>query len=192
MRGFLRVAAVTLGLFLTSCSTAMTEENVETKQRTESMMTPDQARARTHQLLENTSNVIGGDWEIEETPLPEQCNVVGENDGVFWIGRRRQDDRADMVDIADRVLAYWRGLGFATKPYSYDKEHRGISAVTTEGASVYFSINRGRVGLDVSGPCVEGDWLSIKKAIAATLPDPYEEYYGTPAPTATAESPPDD
>ncbi|WP_079728192.1 hypothetical protein [Okibacterium fritillariae] len=192
MRGLPCAAAVALSLILTSCSSAITEDHLKVKEGIESMMTPDQARARTHELLENTSNVIGGDWAIEESPLPEQCNIVGKDDGVFWIGRRRQDDRADMVEVTDRVLTYWRGLGFATKPYSYDKEHRGISAVTPEGASVYFSIDLGRVGIDVSGPCVEGDWLSIRKAIAATLPDPYEEYYGTPSPTATAESPPDE
>jgi hypothetical protein len=176
-------------LALSGCSS--TERSIEHKQGSpESVMTPEEARAEMHTLLENASSVLGGEWYIEESALPEMCDVAGEDDGVYWTGGRRQEGLTDIDGPTERMLHYWQAQGFALETASFAPEHRAIGATAPSGAVLDYSFDSGAIVISVEGACVPGDWHDIDEEISKTLPDPYEEYYGTPAPDTTADTHP--
>jgi hypothetical protein len=181
------VAAIFLVFALSGCSS--TNGSIEHKQgKPESVMTPEEARAEVHTLLENASNVLGGDWYIEESALPETCDIAGEDDGVYWTGGRRQEGLTDIDGPTERMLRYWQAQGFALETASFAPEHRAIGATAPSGASLDYSFDSEAIVISVEGACVPGDWQKIDEEISKTLPDPYEEYYGTPTPDTTADT----
>lgn len=180
------VAGVVLVLTLTGCSS--TDDLIEQKKgNPEVVMTPEEARAEVHTLLENASNVIGGDWHIEESALPEQCDITSEDDGVFWIGGRRQEGLTDIDGPTDRMFRYWEAQGFILETGSFAPEHRAIAATTPSGATLHYTFDSEAIVISADGACVLGDWYSIRERIASTLPDPYEEQYGASTPGTTAD-----
>lgn len=180
------VAGVVIVLTLTACSS--TDDLIEQKKgKPEVVMTPEQARAEVHTLLENTSNIIGGDWHIEESPLPEQCDINSEDDGVFWIGGRRQEGLTDIDGPTDRMFRYWQAQGFPLETGSFAPEHRAIAATTPSGATLHYKFDSEAIVISAEGACVIGHWYSIREGIASSLPDPYEEQYGAPTPDTTAD-----
>ena len=186
------VAYFVLVLTLTGCSS--TDDLIEQKKgNPEVVMTPEEARAEVHTLLENASNVLGGDWHIEENPLPDPCNVDSDDDGVFWTGRRRQEGVTDIDGLTHRMFRYWQAQGFALESGSFAPEHRAIAATTLSGATLHYKFDSEAIVISVDGACVIGDWVDIGNEIAQTLPDPNEEYYGTatPTPDTTAQTYPE-
>jgi hypothetical protein len=183
------VAGVVLVLTLASCSS--TDDLIEQKKgNPKVVMTPEEARAEVHTLLESASNVLGGNWYIEETALPDQCSINSQDDGVYWSGGRRQEDLTDIDGPTDRMFRYWQAQGFPLKTGSFAPEHRAIAATTPSGATLHYKFDSEAIVISVEGACVIGDRLKIEDEIVKTLPDPYEEYYGTatPTPDTTADT----
>ncbi|WP_179100277.1 hypothetical protein [Leifsonia sp. ALI-44-B] len=175
-----------MATLLTGCTS--TSDLIEQKKGDpEIITTPAEARAEVHSLLENASNVIGGNWHIEESPLPEQCDVISHSDGVYWSGGRRQEGLTDIEGPTNRILHYWQSQGFALETNSYAAEHRAITARAPGGVTLYYGLDLGVILLDVDGRCVRGDWYTIREDIASTLPDPYEKQYGTPSSVPPSE-----
>jgi hypothetical protein len=183
-------AAIVVVLALSGCSS--TDDLIERKQgNSDAVMTPEEARAEMHTLLENASNVLGGEWYIEESALPETCEISGEDDGVYWTGGRRQEGLTDIDGPTERMLHYWQAQGFALETASFAPEHRAIAAIAPSGALLDYSFDSEAIVISVEGACVPGDWQKIDEEISKTLPDPYEEYYGTPTPDTTADTHPE-
>lgn len=176
---WLSISVSLVAMLLTGCTS--TSDLIEQKKGDPEIITaPAEARAEVHSLLENASNVIGGNWHIEESPLPEECDVSSHSDGVYWSGGRRQDGLTDIEGPTNRILHYWQSLGFALETTSYAAEHRAITARAPGGVTLSYGLDLGVILLDVEGRCVGGDWYTIREDIASTLPDPYEKQYGTP------------
>lgn len=101
------IVAATVAVFLVSCTP---EEK--------HYVTPEQARDQTMDVLYGTmsaSGVSGWVTDREGEPIPQDCNVGGEDGVTFGHGAYAQPEGRDPAADAQRVVDYWTSIGIESR-----------------------------------------------------------------------------
>lgn len=144
-RRALAAVAVFITLVLTSCSA---KENV---------MTPEQAREQTLEILQATIAASGAsDWVLDrdDVPLPQQCEIDGKEGVAFNHGGYAVTEGSDPAADARRVADYWTSVGIDARVVS-DPVPRVFGGGGPVDA-ISFSTSPGYT-ISVGGTCVPGN-----------------------------------
>lgn len=122
---------------------------------------PKESQEKLLALLDETQQLIGGDWENQDSGSPRDCELPGSGDtGTTFTGARSQEMPALDDDTVAKVFEFWEGEGF-------EAGEAGMGVLTSvlgvhpDNKSYYVELRIGEQATQLSGQaaCVPGSTL---------------------------------
>jgi hypothetical protein len=150
----LSIAGTALVLGLMGCSSPAADPSTQAS--------PKEAQVALLALLDDTQQIIGGEWENEDSPSPRDCELPGSGDtGTTFTGARSL--KAPELDDASvsKVLKFWEGEGFEAGSKTMGVL-TSVLAVDPDNKAHYIELLIGEHATQLNGqaPCVPGDTLT--------------------------------
>jgi len=137
-------------------------------------ITPQEARATLTSLLDDTQSLIGGEWNVHDSPSPVPCPRGGAAEpGVAFTGHRTLDGGGGFADIAAPTTALWEAAGLrvgrtAVGPFDVLRGvHPSDPAFTAE-----LRVGARSTMLRGQSPCAEGDAIRELERVKRELGTP--------------------
>lgn len=150
----LTIAGLAVLMLATGCAApAPTDASVDS---------PQESQDKLLALLDETQELIGGEWENEDSPSPRDCELPGSGDtGTTFTGARStQGPGLDQAGTSE-LLKFWKSKGFDSGTKSMGVL-TSVLAVDPDNEAHYVELLVGKQATQLNGQaaCVPGDTLT--------------------------------
>lgn len=130
--------------------------------QSEPVDTPKQSQEKLLALLDETQQLIGGDWENSDSGSPRDCQLPGSGDtGTTFTGLRSQEMPALDDATTAEVVALWEKRGFEAGTGAMGIL-TSVLGVNPDNETYYVELSISDYSTQLSGQaaCVPGDTLT--------------------------------
>ncbi|PZE37164.1 hypothetical protein DEJ31_08595 [Curtobacterium sp. MCPF17_031] len=130
-------------------------------------MPPDQARSTVVDVVEETTEAVGGDWALYRGPDAEVCEQPDGRDGarfVYILERKGADGSTPATDIR-MVEELWEGKGITTERFASGgaDPFTGVRGADGPVTSVGFNAYPQRYSVTGVSTCSDGDVAELRQ-----------------------------
>ena len=123
---------------------------------------PKESQAALLALLDDTQQLVGGEWQNEDSPSPRDCELPGSGDtGTTFTGARSLAAPALDDATVSKVLDFWEGEGFEAGSKAMGAL-TSVLGVDPDNKANYVELLIGDQATQLNGQaaCVPGDTLT--------------------------------
>ncbi|SKC38138.1 hypothetical protein ACUWEX_02145 [Okibacterium fritillariae] len=180
------LATVVIGVcavIATACSqTPFVDEPDAHRGVSETSLSPLESKILVQNELRDTTNLIGGEWELQLAGISYPCTTARGNEGAYYSALMRfvgTPSTTHLTDIADSVAARWKSLGYSIERAAYSDDMRIVMGRNTGGGRLSFDMDPWEILLMNDGPCVPTDYDKLasedeRELERTSTPDPLD------------------
>lgn len=128
---------------------------------------PQDAKRAVQQIVDDSTQALGGTWTVEEGPRLGTCtDERGAGEGVNYTILSSRGDRGDLQRDVETLEELWKRQGMTTERFGKaGAKYAGINGAGTTIVNVSFSSSDlgGGDTITATSTCAEGDYVQMRE-----------------------------